>query len=490
MRYCARLAASAFVALIAPLSAEAQQPLEIRSVERVQSCWDRGDGVLTGRGLEIDTAPSRRTGWTVPRGAANVVTLENNGPPDQRLDIVFVGDGYTEAELPLFRAQVDAQVQALFQIEPFKSYRSHINIHRVDVISNESGVDHDPTLGVLRDTALDMGFWCQGNSDIERSLCVDSFKARSYAALAPGDEHVVALANSTKFGGAAFFGTLISCVSAASSSPHATLHHELGHSLFTLEDEYATGGPAVYSGPEFARNNISIHDETTQTQLQTKWWRVMGQSLPGFDGPTGAYEGARYSRLGIFRPSPNSMMRSSARPHNLIGLQNGVVALNRFDGDPFPLIDDVTQPFLGEFVGHDHEFFVTPLHPSTHELTIWWQLGLDVIPGQTGTTVRLCELQLQPGEYTLIVKLRDDTPWIFDEDVRQQNLFSNWAWRIIIEDQPADRTADGVIDFDDVLDFVVDFRSQDASADLADPAGVLDASDVLAYLDRFTSPCP
>ncbi len=479
---------SSVVAVLPALQARAQSAPPIPDQERIRTCYDRGDGVLTGRALGMDTAPSRRTGWTLPRGAANVVTLENNGPSDQRLDIVFVGDGYTEAELPLFRAQVDAQVQALFQTEPFKTYRSHINIHRVDVISNESGVDHDPTLGVLRDTALDMGFWCMGASDIERSLCVDSFKARSYSALAPGDEHVVALANSSKNGGAAFFGSLISCVSADAFNPHSTLHHELGHSLFTLEDEYSTGGPATYTGPEFGRRNISIHDELEQLKLETKWWYLMGQSLAGFDGPTGAYEGARYSRFGIFRPSPDSLMRSLNRPHNLVGLEQGIRALHTF-GDPFPLIDDATQPFLGEFVGHDHEFFVTPLHPSTHELTIWWQLGLDVIPGQTGTTLRLCELQLQPGEYTLVVKLRDDTPWIFDEDFRQQNLFANWAWRITIETPPADRTADGRIDFGDVLDFLADFADQSPRADMAEPKGQFDAADVLAFLERFTAPC-
>lgn len=50
----------------------------------------------------------------------------------------------------------------LAAVEPFKSYRQYFNVWQVDVVSNQSGVDHDPALGTDRDTALDMDFWCQG----------------------------------------------------------------------------------------------------------------------------------------------------------------------------------------------------------------------------------------------------------------------------------------------------------------------------------------
>jgi len=469
-------------------SAFAQSRVEIPGLERVKACWDRGDGVLTGAERLMDTAPSRDTDWAMPRGGASVVTLLDNGPVDKRVDLVFVGDGYTAEEMDLYHQRVDHFVTTLFLTEPFKSYKSRFNVHRVDVVSNESGVDHDPTLGVLRDTAMDMGFWCQGNSDIERSLCVDSLKARSFSALAPDDDQVIALANSNKFGGAAFFGTLISCVSADAFQARFTLQHELGHSMFTLEDEYDTGGPAQYTGPEFGRANISIYDAQEQLDLETKWHYMMGDSIAGFDGPIGAFEGARYSRFGIFRSSLNSKMRSSARPFNLVGIEGGLRAIHNAAGG-FSQFDDATQPLFGAFSGHDHEFFVEPIHPSSHELTIWWQLGTEIIPGKTDPRLHLCELQLQPGEYTLIVKLQDDTPWIRDEFVRQQTVFSNGVWFLTIETQPADRTADGNIDFDDILDFVVDYAGADPTADLAEPFGELDVTDVLEYLDRFTTPC-
>ncbi len=476
------LCSAALAALAAP--AQAQPRLEIPETERVQFCYPGEDGALTGHSLQLDTAPSRDTGIAVPRGAGAVTTILDNGPPEKRIDITFVGDGYTEGELPLFHAQVHALTDALFEVEPFKSYKSRFNIHMVDVVSNESGVDNDPAPGILRDTALDMEFWCNG---VERSLCVDSFKARTYAALAPDDDQVVALANSTKYGGAAFFGTLISCVSAGNDDAHSTIVHELGHSFFHLEDEYTYGGPQTYTGPEPGRANASIYNETQQISLETKWWRWFGDETTGFDGPAGAYVGGMYSRFGIYRPSPNSLMRSLHRPFNMVAVERGLTVIYNAD-DPFDLFDDVTQPWFGEFYGHHSEFFVEPIHPTSHPLTVWWQLGTEVIPGQTGETLRVCELHLQPGEYTLIVKLRDDTPWVRDEFIREQSLSSNWVWTLIIETPPGDRTADGELNFDDVLDFIVDFAAADPSADLVQDAQ-FDFSDVLEFLDRFTNPC-
>jgi len=48
----------------------------------------------------------------------------------------------------------------------------------------------------------------------------------------------------------------------------------------------------------------------------------------------------------------------------------------------------------------------------------------------------------------------------------------------------------GVLDFDDVLAFLVAFGSGDSAADLAEPTGVLDFDDVLAFLISFGSGCP
>ncbi len=54
---------------------------------------------------------------------------------------------------------------------------------------------------------------------------------------------------------------------------------------------------------------------------------------------------------------------------------------------------------------------------------------------------------------------------------------------------PADFTGDGVLDFDDVLGFMVDFAAGDRRADLS-PDGLYDFSDVFALLVAFGAGCP
>jgi hypothetical protein len=95
----------------------------------------------------------------------DVTTLKNNGPTDKRIDLVFLGDGYTEQELEQYAIEVNDIASVFFQELPFNEYALYFNVYRVDVISNESGVDNDPTLGIDKDTALGMAFWADGKTE-------------------------------------------------------------------------------------------------------------------------------------------------------------------------------------------------------------------------------------------------------------------------------------------------------------------------------------
>jgi hypothetical protein len=77
---------------------------------------------------------------------ATVVPLQVTGPAASRFNLVVMGDGYSAAELPKFRAQVDKHLNVLWSIEPFKSYRNYFNVYAVEIPSPESGVDCDPSL--------------------------------------------------------------------------------------------------------------------------------------------------------------------------------------------------------------------------------------------------------------------------------------------------------------------------------------------------------
>ncbi|MBA2320989.1 MAG: hypothetical protein H0V89_07530, partial [Deltaproteobacteria bacterium] len=90
-----------------------------------------------------------------------VVAVRYAGPADERLDLLILGDGYTEAELPRFAEDVDALVEYLGGIPPYGRYASLLNIWRTDTASVESGVTHLES-GIARETAFGCYYGCGG----------------------------------------------------------------------------------------------------------------------------------------------------------------------------------------------------------------------------------------------------------------------------------------------------------------------------------------
>ena len=77
-------------------------------------------------------------------GSATVVPIQITGDPAKRFSMVVLGDGYTAAEMPQFRAHLDKHLNVLWSIEPFRSYRNYINVYAVEIVSAESGITCDP----------------------------------------------------------------------------------------------------------------------------------------------------------------------------------------------------------------------------------------------------------------------------------------------------------------------------------------------------------
>ncbi len=376
-------------------------------------------------------APSRSPG-VEQRVTLGVTTILDNGPSSNRLDLVFVGDGYTEPELGLYASHAASILPQVLLQPPFSRYQSYFNAHRVDVISNESGVDHDPTFGITRDTALDMGSWCGGT---QRAICVDVSKAHQAALAAPGVDQIFALANSETYGGAGYIGSNVATMGAGNSAVGETAIHEFGHTLGDLADEYDYGDGAIYPGGEPIDRNVSTYPEPEMAQRGAKWAPWLGTDEAPFDGPVGTYEGARYHQFGIYRPSPNSKMRSLYASFNLPSVEQLILRLY----DSVHPIDDAT-PF-GTILDVFSTAFVTPLRPTGEPLAIQWNLNGAPIPGANGETFRPTDYDLPLGQQTLSVTVTDTTPWVRDEIARSQALADSRSWVLEIGDRSPRVTA-------------------------------------------------
>ncbi len=389
-----------------------------QATERV--FYDQADpsGRLEGGSTELPRVDAEDLGGVLP---APVTRLTHAGAPaghalgpgsGNRVDLVFVGDGYRANQLGAYQNHVSTMVAGFFAERPFLEYASYFEVHRVDVVSNESGVDNDPNQGVQKDTALDMGYWCSG---IERLLCVNVGKAYNFANNAPDVDLVAAVANSSKYGGAGYTSSDLATAAGSNGATIEILLHEFGHALGDLADEYFTAG-TTYSGGEPGEPNVSRLTASAMASAGSKWADWLGAGGPSFDGLHDTFEGGRYNEFGIYRPTTNSLMRSLGRPFNRVGIEAVLVEIYRLV-DP---IDASSDP--GLVYGDADRLFVEPLQPSDHDLDVQWFLDDVAIPGATENELFLCDVAMSPGARVVSAQVVDNTAWVRDANARATHL--------------------------------------------------------------------
>jgi IgA Peptidase M64 len=323
-------------------------------------------------------------------------TFLNNGPSSNRVDIVFLGDGYTSSQLNVYQSHIDSMMNHLFNQgeEPFPRYHNYFNAHRIDVISQQSGAD-DPTANFFVNTALDSRYLYDGVT--QRLLYVSDSKAN--AALSSGlggaftaDMKLVAV-NATQYGGGG--GTYAVYAGGNSSATEVALH-ELGHSFAGLADEYG-GNTGTYTGSEPTEPDI------TKDPTGAKWSRWIGYNQPGI-GTIGAYAGGGYYDHGLYRPSLNSKMRVLGAPFDAVSREEIILDIYR-KVDPLDTWLSNSSTLL-----NPANLWVDSIDPAI--IQHQWFVNGSLVPGATGEQFNPLAFGLGPGIYTIKSHNFDPTDWV------------------------------------------------------------------------------
>ncbi len=179
----------------------------------------------------IDDAPAP------PAGA--VIAILQNGPPEDKLDLLLVGDGYTAAERPKFEKDARRLVDELFRHSPFKERRRDFNVWGLSPPVAQSGISR-PLTGVHRRSPVGASYDAFGSE--RYVLTFENRSLRDLASNAPYDALAI-IANAGTYGGGGIFN-LYTTVAADSRWAGYIFVHELGHSLAALADEYFTSDVA------------------------------------------------------------------------------------------------------------------------------------------------------------------------------------------------------------------------------------------------------
>ena len=284
-----------------------------------------------------------------------VWALFENGPPSERVDLLVIGEGYTAAERSKFHSDAGRLVDALFEEEPFKSRKADFNVWGLDLPSAESGVSR-PRAGQFRRTPLSAEY---NIFDSERYVLTYDNRALRDAASAAPYEFLEVLVNAEQYGGGGIFNFQATAAADTGFAEYVFIH-EFGHHFAGLADEYYTSDVAYETGasshPEPWEPNVTaLHDPenlkwgdlvSVDTPLPTPWdkatfetgsnaaqaerreLRAEGapetemdrlftaqmeretallQSMP-HAGQVGAFEGASYEPIGLYRPEIDCIM--------------------------------------------------------------------------------------------------------------------------------------------------------------------------------------
>ncbi len=383
--------------------------------------------------------------WMIPGlsawiGAAygqNLQTLQQTGSPDNRVDIVILGDGYTQGQIDQFYVDANRFVDYAFGQagqEPFGRYARFFNIHAVEVISAESGADV-PDEGIYVETALDASY---GQGSEERILKIDTNKAYIQAGLALGGTGIdidlpLATVNSDRHGGWAGSWAVWPGSSAKAGE---TAVHEIGHVLGGLADEYWYG-TRTYTGAEPNQPNV------TTDPSGARWSHWMGYDEPD-DGisAVGVYQGAKYYSHGIYRPTDTSKMRALYEPFNAPSREALVLAiydeLQVFDGYLGAEMGLETIPVLGRSV------WVDVVDPDVIQVD-WWVDG-QLVAADAGESFDVYQAGFGPGTYSVEAIARDPTEWVRTD---LEKLTGAVQFEVTFTDAPGDADGDFDVDFAD-----------------------------------------
>src|SRR5688572_11114217 len=304
-----------------------------------------------------DIDPGSRFVNAAPAGTTGRVwSLVENGPPDRKVDILVISEGYTQAQMPKFAADAKRLLAALFAQEPFRSRRGDFNVRALELPATDSGVNR-PNAGVFRRTPVSAEY---NIFDSERYvLTLDNRALRDAASSAPY-EFIEILVNDRTYGGGGIFNDQATSSVDSAFSDYVFVH-EFGHHFAALADEYYTSDVAYETGaagkkPEPWEPNVTaLHDPaqlkwkdlvTPGTPLPTPWdkaefekhtaaiqqrrreirarnapesemdalfreqraWDQKFLASMKYSGRVGAFEGAAYEARGLYRPETDCIM--------------------------------------------------------------------------------------------------------------------------------------------------------------------------------------
>ena len=206
--------------------------------------------------------------------ADQVVAILDNGDPATKVDLLILGDGYTEDQHDEFIAKARELADILFATSPFRERKDDFNVWALAPASAEPGVSR-PSTNTYRDTPIGTTY------DAFRSeryvLTFDNRNMRGIASSTPYD-FIEILTNTEVYGGGGIYGLFSTAAANNDWAPYLFVH-EFGHHFAGLADEYYTSAVA-YEPPAAIVEPYEPNVTALLEPAELKWKHLVTPNTP------------------------------------------------------------------------------------------------------------------------------------------------------------------------------------------------------------------
>lgn len=345
-------------------------------------------------------------------------TIMYNGDPNNLINIVVLGDGYTASQSSKFLKDVESFKNSMFTQEPFSNYKEYFNVYAITTVSQDSGATHpysapdcysaNPLVPLnIAITYFDSRFDSYG---IHRLIVPTKFN-ELFSVLTdnfPNYDQVYVLVNTPYFGGA------------GGSIAIATMHpitneiaiHETGHSFAGLADEY-------WAGSQYAAEKINMTQQSDPSLVKWKnWINHLGVGVYPFSEDPSWYKPHLMCKMSILNEPFCSVCTEGIieRIHSLVNpVSNYSPALNiSFPKDSSQLFD------------------VSLIRPIPDALKTSWTLNGNTLSTNTDSFL-LAANYLSPGTHQLKFSVTD-TNLLLRVDAHQSLHINTLLWTLDVTD--------------------------------------------------------
>ena len=429
-----------------------------------------------------------------------ITTVMNNGPSNNRINIVFLSEAYTASMRETYFNDVNIAVEEMFKYSPYKEYKKYFNVWAVWVASQDSLlsiVDYGQTPRTY------FGQWGGLDPDLKKiDVTLRSFFNQKDPTV------MVLFVNDERISGSASQPERVSFLGLSSVGTSRMRHdlfytreifadmgtHEFSHAFAGLADEYS-GLVALKPGMNdqdisWPLREVPPNATTEKSRDLVKWKHWINTNIPiptpsssSYADKVGLFEGAGSFMGGLYKPKQFCAM---GKYHPEIERMHPFCEVCReaIVKTIYKYVDPTAE--FASYVGENTTIFtINPPQPADHSLSILWKVD-GVIVARNTNTFPVTDTEIGYGRHKLQMEIVDPTEFVrYDPD---KLLVSSKEWDVISLPLP-DFTGDGTVDFEDFFRFA-DHFGQDATTvevqkyDL-DWDGKISFGDFFLFADQF-----